>query len=103
MIYGAFSGRIHGVAEFNSKIMKILKSLTIGVAVVIAFMLLATGDTFAAGTGYSPYSPYGGHPPTDTALGGLTDLLVVAGLVTYIAGLSVIVYASKVKAIINSK
>lgn len=81
--------------------MKILKSLTIGVAVVIAFMLLATGDTFAAGTGYTPYSPYGGHPPTDTALGGIADAVVVSGISAYSVGLGVIMYASKFKALIG--
>ncbi|WKZ31316.1 MAG: hypothetical protein QY318_00900 [Candidatus Dojkabacteria bacterium] len=83
--------------------MKSTKKTIIFVAVLAIMVMFSAAPAFAAGTGYSPYSPYNGHPPTDTALGGLTDLMIASGLVLYVAGLGIVVYASKVKAMINAR
>ena len=59
--------------------------------------LVALPTTVFADGGTSPYSPYGGHNPVDTALGGSEDLLIIAGIALYIIGLVLIVYGKKLK------
>lgn len=81
--------------------MKTVRNLTILIAVVVVFAFLTVAPTFAAGSPYTPYSPYNGHPPTDTALGGIADAVVVTGISAYVVGLGVILYASKFKALIG--
>jgi hypothetical protein len=78
------------------KLKKILRQLVFTVAV---FALSADAVLAKAGT---PYSPYKGHEPTDTALGGLQDAVIIGGILFYILGLAYITLASKFKQKINA-
>jgi hypothetical protein len=73
--------------------MKLLKILTIG--------LIAQGFISSANAAGNPYNPYNPHPPVDTAIGGLGDTLIFAGLALYVVSLGFIFVSKQIKGRIN--
>ena len=66
-----------------------------GIVVATSFVFMANvGVVLADGSPYSPYSPYGGHKPVDTGLVGVQDIFVIAGVILYIAG-STLLFSTK--------
>lgn len=71
------------------------------VTTIMTFAYVLPTAIFADGQPTTPYSPYG-HNPVDTAIGGVENIVIITAVVTYVLGLILIVYARKLKEILNT-
>lgn len=83
------------------KFLKLIKNSVLG-ALTSILMLGAFVTPVSADGGYGP-TPYG-HPPVDTALGGVTtkEILILA-LIVYILGTAFIINGKVLRSKLNSK